>query len=455
MGGGNDVLIGAHIENVLDGEEGDDLLIGQAQNDFLAPGSENDTSIGGLGDDFFLMTGGQQTVEDEGGNDLLEFTFFQTPVNLDLDQTTRRQDLGDGQSLLINGVFERVVATRFADTIRAENLIGEARVINGGFPAFDDLGEPIPDFEDTLIVSAPDLQLEVLGDGDGNGNVIIEGDLIDFGPVTFERIENPIPINTPDPLNPIIRGTGKNDTLTITATGIRDATWTLVSSGMPDQTGTFSGVQSVRFDSLDGDDALVITGATFEPLRGINFNGGDGVDSLRNDSGRSEPAYYGLDVSKVLFAASFGQSTPSGPVDIHGSSVEVLNDTVTRTSFVVDTTNYREETGVISDQSNRANVRFNNGFTRSIELSLNEPTDSLSLTTSNKRYPTDDKMEVEKLTAGFQADLKVERWRNVEFTTAGKLTDRRVSLNADNIQIPQAITAGAFAFNRRQNRLWH
>src|SRR5690606_13661181 len=56
----DDILVGNHSHNALDGGDGDDILFGGAGNDTLVGGAGNDLLIGGAGNDTFKWNAGDQ-----------------------------------------------------------------------------------------------------------------------------------------------------------------------------------------------------------------------------------------------------------------------------------------------------------------------------------------------------------------------------------------------------------
>ena len=79
-GGGNDVISGNSLGNVLDGNagndslygnNGNDTLYGDAGNDYLAGGEGNDTLYGGEGDDILDGAGGTDVLYGGNGNDIV------------------------------------------------------------------------------------------------------------------------------------------------------------------------------------------------------------------------------------------------------------------------------------------------------------------------------------------------------------------------------------------------
>jgi Ca2+-binding RTX toxin-like protein len=126
-GGGNDLLTGNTLANVLTGGAGNDTLIGLAGNDTLA---------GGLGDDSYPFTataalGSDTLVEASGeGLDLLDFGATTVAVTVNLGLTTT-QAVNANLSLTLNAAdtFEMLIGSSVNDTLTGNSL---ANVIFGG-----------------------------------------------------------------------------------------------------------------------------------------------------------------------------------------------------------------------------------------------------------------------------------------------------------------------------------
>jgi Ca2+-binding RTX toxin-like protein len=126
-GGGNDLLTGNTIANVLTGGAGHDTLVGLAGNDILQ---------GGLGDDSYVFAanaalGTDSVVELAGeGLDLLDLSFSTVAVNVNLGVATT-QVVNANLSLTLNAsdTFEMVIGSSVNDTLTGNSL---ANVILGG-----------------------------------------------------------------------------------------------------------------------------------------------------------------------------------------------------------------------------------------------------------------------------------------------------------------------------------
>src|SRR5205085_251929 len=93
---------------------------GDAGNDTLAAGSGNDTSAGGVGSDLYLVTAGQDTIDDNDGlADTLDFSSFAHGVTFDLLAAQNRATPIDsfGNTLRLTHPIQRVIGSPFSDTI--------------------------------------------------------------------------------------------------------------------------------------------------------------------------------------------------------------------------------------------------------------------------------------------------------------------------------------------------
>jgi len=126
-GGGNDVLTGTTLANVLTGGAGNDTLVGLAGNDTLA---------GGLGDDSYVFAanaalGTDSVVETAGeGLDLIDLSTTTVAVTVNLGLTTT-QVVNANLSLTLSAgdAIEMLIGSSQADTLTGNAL---ANVIFGG-----------------------------------------------------------------------------------------------------------------------------------------------------------------------------------------------------------------------------------------------------------------------------------------------------------------------------------
>jgi Ca2+-binding RTX toxin-like protein len=141
---GSDILNGGDGADTLNGGDGDDALNGEGGNDTLTTdqgvdaldgGADDDTLIiagthsigdlaaGGTGQNVFVFkpgtTGSIELVST--GEDALDFSQFDSAINIDLGKSTA-QDVGGGLNLTLTGLFKSIAGTVFGDTIVGNSL---------------------------------------------------------------------------------------------------------------------------------------------------------------------------------------------------------------------------------------------------------------------------------------------------------------------------------------------
>jgi Ca2+-binding RTX toxin-like protein len=116
--GGNDVVIGTGVVDVLDGDEGNDVLVGGGGDDRLAGGLGNNELIGGLGDDIYTVSSSTDSVVEFAGQgidhvntSLASYTLPTFVENLSA-QGNVTGFVGIG-----NDLDNRISGTDFADTL--------------------------------------------------------------------------------------------------------------------------------------------------------------------------------------------------------------------------------------------------------------------------------------------------------------------------------------------------
>lgn len=127
---------------VLDGRDGDDVLLGGAPADTLLGGGGNDTLEGGAGDDSIAGGAGDDTYrfvdgdatdlgddvvdessDEEGGIDLLDFADFGTAITIDLGAGSQQTVHGNlSLTLLASDALENVVGSAYGDSITGNSL---------------------------------------------------------------------------------------------------------------------------------------------------------------------------------------------------------------------------------------------------------------------------------------------------------------------------------------------
>ncbi len=127
-------------------------------------------------------------------------------------------------------------------------------------------------------------------------------------------------------------GTGLDDTMVVNATGVDSGTFQITTNGVAGPVIEFSGVTSLTFNGLEGDDVLIINhpaGTFFSPRDGVTFHGGPQTDT--NSEGTSGdllvirgPANEIADqVVHELTPASIPANGSDGSIEITDASTDV------------------------------------------------------------------------------------------------------------------------------------
>ncbi|QDU03547.1 hypothetical protein V6x_32680 [Gimesia chilikensis] len=136
-------------------------------------------------------------------------------------------------------------------------------------------GDPTMSPGDVLKYTAPPGESSALSPIDpSSGSIATTGG---FANITYAEIETQIELTASPDLT--VNGTAADDVLTINATGADSGTYQLNSGPVI----AFSGITSFTYNGLNGDDTLIINnpaGGLFDPVNGINFNGGTGGETL-------------------------------------------------------------------------------------------------------------------------------------------------------------------------------
>jgi len=117
------------VGDVLSGGGGNDSVVGGLGNDVLNGGAGNDVLRGGSGDDKYVNpAAGADTLVEDGGRDILDFSAAPqaVSVNLGLDAGQPQVLTTTGDSLAITGTIEITYGTAFADSITgnaADNVL--------------------------------------------------------------------------------------------------------------------------------------------------------------------------------------------------------------------------------------------------------------------------------------------------------------------------------------------
>jgi Ca2+-binding RTX toxin-like protein len=135
--GGNDVIDARSLRAdavllTLNGGDGDDVITGSDGNDLIIGGRGNDVVLMGPGDDTFVWNpgDGSDTVEGQGGHDILQFNGSNASESIDLSANGNRlrlfRDVGN-VTMDVDGVEQvNVAALGGADHITVNDLTGTA-----------------------------------------------------------------------------------------------------------------------------------------------------------------------------------------------------------------------------------------------------------------------------------------------------------------------------------------
>lgn len=145
------VVFGTNFDDVLRGDAGENFLIGGDGNDTLEGRRGPDHLYGYSGSDTYVFTGsnlgndmiGERVREftaQSDGTDTLDFSQFDSAVNLDLSPTVQMQTVS-ANNLTLNaptqnpendlGLIENVFGSRFSDTIRGNAFANKIQGMNG------------------------------------------------------------------------------------------------------------------------------------------------------------------------------------------------------------------------------------------------------------------------------------------------------------------------------------
>ena len=352
-GGGDDevrIALGAQLGDVtIDGGAGDDTLIGGDGNDTLIGGPGNDLIDGGRGTDTALMgTGndtfvwnpgdGSDTVEGQGGKDVLQFNGSNAAEHFDISANGSRvrffRDVAD-VTMDLNGIEAVNLSTLgSADTVTVGDLTGtdltKANIDLSGVPG-SGTGDGAAD---TVIVDGTDGadNVEV---APAAGGVHVSGLSTDVQVTGGDGASDNVDVNTlggDDTINSGLGITGPavnvdggagNDTATYSGTPFDDTIGIAPLNGGVSTFGTTgapfvvtSTVENLDVRGLAGDDTITGQNGIAGPTH-LTIDGGAGNDTLRGGDG-----------DDTLIGGSGSDSIDGG----RGSDVALLgggNDTFT------------------------------------------------------------------------------------------------------------------------------
>ena len=173
-GDGKDMLDGGANDDKIDGGAGDDNLIGGSGNDSLTGGAGSDQETGGAGSDVYLFAKATSLeldtvteLQNDAGNDVLDFSAMTTTVQVDLSALTlaTMQDRSISPSAMSARSFETAIGGTAGDVLQSDQNVATTLIGNGG--------------KDTLV-GGPGSELLVGGAGDdlligSSGNDTLDG----------------------------------------------------------------------------------------------------------------------------------------------------------------------------------------------------------------------------------------------------------------------------------------
>ena len=132
---------GSSIENVFGGSGGD-TITGDGDANVLGDGFGSDLLQGGAGNDrFVLEPGGTDVLNEESGNDTLDFSLAAAGIVIDMDLLNVEQDVFGGNTVALNeelpapapSPYENIIGSAFDDTINIDPLF-VVRNVDGNDP---------------------------------------------------------------------------------------------------------------------------------------------------------------------------------------------------------------------------------------------------------------------------------------------------------------------------------
>jgi Ca2+-binding RTX toxin-like protein len=330
-GGGNDevrIAPGAQLGDVtIDGGPGDDTLIGGDGNDTLIGGPGNDVIDGGRGSDTALMGSGNDTfvwnpgdgsdtVEGQGGKDVLQFNGSNAPEHYDISANGSRvrlfRDVAD-VTMDLNGIDTLNLDTLgSADTVTVGDLTGtdlrHANVDLSGTPgsgtgdgAADTVTVDGTEGADNVKVGSTggDVLVSGLYTAVDVGGADATGDKVDVNTLGGDdRINSGLGLSSPAEVD--VDGGVGNDTAVYSGTASDDTIGIAPSPGGVATFGTTGAgfvvagtVENLEVRGLAGNDTITgqngIAGSTHLTIEGgagdDTLRGGDGDDMLIGGSG--------------------------------------------------------------------------------------------------------------------------------------------------------------------------
>jgi len=188
-----------------------------------------------------------------------------------------------------------------------------------------------------------------------------------FMPIDYSDIES-TGLDTPQV---ILTSAGTDDTLTITATGVNDGTYTLGAV-----TNKFKNVESFTWDAGDGNDILVIdnpTNGLFAPASGITFiSGGQAGDALRVFGGKATSGTFEVGPTPGDVRITHTSATDTMTINATGLPTTVnaiaVQDSVTEALFTTYATDAADTITVTDKAAGLTRVALSAGTGVPVEL---------------------------------------------------------------------------------------
>lgn len=215
----------------------------------------------------------------------------------------------------------------------------------------------------------------------------------------------------------VFNGSGNDDTLTINATGGDSATYVLTTDGTIVDAGTLTGVTSLTFNGLLGNDILVIdhsgSGSLFNPTGGIIYDGGTGGENATgtNPEGDSLELLGGTasGVEHVFVNENDGfvlyNGTLVGTPNVSYTGLEPVLDTITATTRTFTFTG-GAETITLTDDATPGQMTIDSTLGELVVFT--NPTDSLTINAGSG----DDTINITSVDATYRAALTVDGGAN-------------------------------------------
>ncbi len=207
---GDDEYRGSELVDIVFAGPGNDKVSTGPGDDIVFDGPGDDSIDTGSGDDIIVSTPGSDDIFiDGGGDDLLDFSFADNAITIDLDFDELQTVDDDLNTIDLDGIFENIIGSVFDDELTLRPIPG-TRTADGG-PGFDRLivdvgGEDFIDDGDSIsfpfsafgtihYVGFEDIEIispRLFGDFDADGEVSFEDFLAfsrNFGNTSLDRLE--------------------------------------------------------------------------------------------------------------------------------------------------------------------------------------------------------------------------------------------------------------------------